>query len=182
VIALHRLRPDALGIGYRRMPFPWYQLPPRALHGDDRRPSFIALATGAFHGADNTGPHGNPTGLQNIPTQNCGARRTAPTRPARNNLPQSGLALPAPTSFIDHAGAAMEAALKKTLDPNLKAHWQMLHADYVMAHGEYLRLKLQRDAAQGQITEPNSLLNAKTHLAHAHEALHQFCQKYAEYC
>jgi len=76
----------------------------------------------------------------------------------------------------------MEATLEKSLDPSLKAHWNALHSDYVLAHGEYLRLKLQRDAAQGQVVEPNSLLNAKTHLARAHEALHQFCQKYAEYC
>ncbi|MDB5804371.1 MAG: hypothetical protein JWN73_1693 [Betaproteobacteria bacterium] len=74
----------------------------------------------------------------------------------------------------------MEATLE--FDPAIQARWQTLHADYVAAHRDYLELKLMRDAADGQITDPNSLLNAKTHLERAHMALHEFCQTYAEYC
>jgi len=74
----------------------------------------------------------------------------------------------------------METALE--FDPAIKARWQALHADYVMAHQDYLEIKLQRDAADGQVSDPTALLNAKAHLESAHMALHQFCKTYAEYC
>lgn len=63
---------------------------------------------------------------------------------------------------------------------DLKAHWSALHTDYVMAHEGYLRLKLARDAAQGQPLDPNALLSARTQLENAQQALHEFCTRYAQ--
>ncbi|HEY4371957.1 MAG TPA: hypothetical protein VGN52_08535 [Burkholderiales bacterium] len=70
--------------------------------------------------------------------------------------------------------------MQTSLDTHLRAHWHALHSDYVTAHQDYLDLKLQRDAAQGQVIDPNALLNARQHLETAHLALHEFCARYAQ--
>ncbi len=62
---------------------------------------------------------------------------------------------------------------------DLKAQWSALHTEYVMAHEDYLRLKLQRDAAQGQPLDPYALLNARLQLEKSQVALHEFCTRYA---
>jgi len=67
-------------------------------------------------------------------------------------------------------------------DPAIKVRWQNLHADYVLAHKAYLALKLQREASDGQVSDPTAMSNARSHLETAHMAMHNFCRTYAEFC
>lgn len=65
--------------------------------------------------------------------------------------------------------------MDKSLDLVLKTKWQMLHVDYVNAHQEYMRYKLESDAADGQPLDPAGAANARVHLESAQLALHDFC-------
>jgi len=68
--------------------------------------------------------------------------------------------------------------MDKTLDTPSKARWQALHADYVMAHEQYLRVKLAREAAAGRPDEVPGARNARLRLASAQEALAAFCRQH----
>jgi len=68
--------------------------------------------------------------------------------------------------------------MDKTLDAPSKARWQVLHADYVMAHEQYLRVKLSRQVAAGQSGDLPGAHSARLRLASAQEALAAFCRQY----
>jgi hypothetical protein len=62
--------------------------------------------------------------------------------------------------------------------------WQRLHAEHAAAHQEYFRVKLLREEGVPDVDPaPEDLyahIAAKSNLAKAQRAVHEFCQKHIE--
>jgi hypothetical protein len=61
-------------------------------------------------------------------------------------------------------------------DEYTKVQWQVVHADYVLAHHEFMKFKLMETSGDGQLPDPMGARNARNHLRTAQQALHEFCK------
>ena len=70
--------------------------------------------------------------------------------------------------------------MENSLDVVTMARWRVVHTDYVMAHEQYLRAKLGREAGDGQPLDPAGAQIARARLEAAQCALSDFFNQYDE--